>query len=147
MLLLDMRDMWQSHTDWSYAESPLRDPQPLHGGHDEPGHPVYLTVNERPVRVRAVIDHWTVHEEFGVQGVAAFAWRVELANGEQWYVEAVSKWPTTLGLDHQTLTASLTRTCAMGLLAGSARGREADLQVGPIAALVVVALARWVGTR
>jgi hypothetical protein len=28
----------------------------------------------------------TSNLEFGIQGTAAFAWKVELANGERWYI-------------------------------------------------------------
>jgi hypothetical protein len=78
--------MWQSHSDYGYSDSPLRDPQPLHGGQPAFGRPVWLQVDGRPVRIRAVIEQWTVHDEFGVQGVATFAWHVGVTNGEQWYV-------------------------------------------------------------
>jgi hypothetical protein len=87
---------WQNHTDYTYSPSPLRNPQPLHGGRTAFHHPVWLQIDGRPLRVRAVIERWSIHDEFGERGAAGDGWHVELENGEHWYAvhvtAGVSRW-------------------------------------------------------
>jgi hypothetical protein len=52
----------------------------------EAGRPVWLRLDGRPVAVRAILDCWNVYDEYGISGLAAFAWRVELENSQRWFV-------------------------------------------------------------
>jgi hypothetical protein len=77
---------WLSTHTNSWCPSPLRHPQPVHGGIDPNlGVPLWLEIRGGPRRVVQRLEHFNVHD--GRSGpVLACAWLVELSGGERWWV-------------------------------------------------------------
>jgi hypothetical protein len=81
-----MNPHWLSTRTSTWRPSPLRNPQPIHGGVDPHlGEPLWLEIVGRPRRILSRLEYFNVHD--GRSGpVLACAWLCELTGGERWWV-------------------------------------------------------------